>query len=216
MRRGVFVSFEGSEGCGKSTQIREIRNLLESKGLRTLATREPGGTPLGEVIRDLLKFAPEGRGMCPQAELLLFAASRAQLVREVIIPALTEGQWVLADRFHDSSLVYQGIARGLGLDPVRLINEFALGQCRPDITFLLDMDAPVAWARANAATRESGRKDRMEEEDSTFYEAVRQGYLELAAREPDRFVIISAAGEVQTIRDQIWTTLTQRFDGLPG
>ncbi|MEQ1842760.1 MAG: dTMP kinase, partial [Verrucomicrobiales bacterium] len=112
MRPGIFVSFEGSEGCGKSTQIREIRTLLETCGVRCLATREPGGTVLGEVIRDLLKHAPEGRGMFPEAELLLFSASRAQLVREQIMPALASGQWVLADRFHDSSLVYQGIARG--------------------------------------------------------------------------------------------------------
>jgi dTMP kinase len=216
MRRGVFVSFEGSEGCGKSTQIREVRALLEARGVRCLSTREPGGTPLGEVIRDILKYAPEGRGMCPQAELLLFAASRAQLVRESILPALADGQWVLADRFHDSSVVYQGIGRKLGIEPVRQINEFALGDCRPDVTFLLDMDSASAWERANAVTRQLGRTDRMESEGTEFYEAVRQGYLSLAAQHPDRFVVVSAARDVEAIREEIWTTLTQRFDGLPG
>lgn len=216
MRQGVFVSFEGSEGCGKSTQIQEVRGLLESCGIPCLATREPGGTPLGEVIRNLLKHAPEGRGMCPEAELLLFAASRAQLVRQVIQPALAAGTWVLADRFLDSSLVYQGIARGLGLEPVRQINGFALGACRPDVTFLLDMDATAAWERASTVTRQMGMSDRMESEPPAFYEAVRQGYLTLAAEEPGRVVVLAANRSVGAIRDEIWQTLTARFDGLSG
>ncbi len=216
MRPGVFVSFEGSEGCGKSTQIQAIRSLLEARGIRCLATREPGGTALGEVIRHLLKYAPEGQGMCPQAELLLFAASRAQLVRETIEPALAAGTWVLADRFLDSSLVYQGIARGLGVEPVGRINDFALGKCRPDVTFLLDMDATAAWARAHAVTEQLGQTDRMESEPSAFYEAVRQGYLTLAAEDPDRVVVVPAARPVEVIREEIWQTLTARFDGLSG
>jgi dTMP kinase len=216
MRPGVFVSFEGSEGCGKSTQIQEIRSLLEARGRSCLATREPGGTALGEVIRNLLKHAPEGRGMCPEAELLLFAASRAQLVREIIRPALDAGTWVLADRFHDSSLVYQGMARGLGLEPVRRINGFALGACRPDVTFLLDMDAAAAWERARAVTRKMGREDRMESEPAAFYETVRQGYLTLAAEDPERVVVVPAARPLEVIRDEIWQTLTRRFDGLSG
>lgn len=214
MRPGVFVSFEGSEGCGKSTQIQAIRALLEASQIQSLATREPGGTPLGEVIRHLLKYAPEGRGMCSEAELLLFSASRAQLVREVIQPALAAGQWVLADRFLDSSLVYQGIGRGLGLEAVRRITEFALGSFRPDITFLLDMDASSAWQRAHAVTRQLGQTDRMESERPEFYETVRQGYLDLAKSDPGRIVVVSAARPVAEVSAEIWEILTARFDGL--
>jgi len=216
MRPGVFVSFEGSEGCGKSTQIQAIRSLLEARGIRCLATREPGGTALGEVIRNLLKYAPEGQGMSAEAELLLFSASRAQLVRERIMPALAEGQWVLADRFHDSSLVYQGVARGLGMESVRQINDLALGDCRPDVTFLLDMDAATAWERATAVTRGNGQTDRMESEAPDFYEAVRKGYLALASEEPGRIVVVPAGRDVAAVRDDIWQTLTQRFHGISG
>ncbi len=215
MRPGVFVSFEGSEGCGKSTQIRELEHRLDGEGIPCLTTREPGGTPLGETIRHLLKHAPEGQGMTPEAELLLFAASRAQLVRESLRPALGQGRWVVADRFHDSSLVYQGLARGLGVDVVRSINDFALGGCRPDITFLLDMDASTAFGRATAATRAAGRTDRMEAEAIGFYETVRKGYLALAREEGDRMVVISAEQDVAAIHEQIWQTLTRRFDGIP-
>jgi len=154
--------------------------------------------------------------MSPESELLLFSASRAQLVRERIMPALAEGQWVLADRFHDSSLVYQGIARGLGVEAVRRINDFALGECRPDVTFLLDMDASTAWERATAVTRSSGQTDRMESEAPGFYESVRSGYLALASEDPVRIVVVPAAREVAAIRDEIWQTLTQRFHGLSG
>ncbi|MEO0415723.1 MAG: dTMP kinase, partial [Verrucomicrobiota bacterium] len=128
---GKFITFEGTEGCGKSTQIANLRASLEERGVKTILTREPGGTALGEKIRELLQFDPEGEDMTPETELLLFTASRAQLVRQVIAPALAEGTWVIADRFFDSTTVYQGIGRGLSLGLVKAINEFAVGEQTP-------------------------------------------------------------------------------------
>lgn len=213
MESGLFISFEGSEGCGKSTQIKLLRQRFAAAGGRCEITREPGGTKLGEAIRHLLKHAPEGEGMTPESELLLFAASRAQLVREQINPWLADGVHVIADRFLDSTYVYQGIARGLDLDAVRQINAFAVGERLPNLTFVLDMDAGVAFERA-AARGEP--KDRMESEALTFYEKVRQGYLDLAEREPDRFAVIDASASIEVIAEQIETTLTNRYDGLFG
>lgn len=214
MGRGLFVSFEGSEGCGKSTQIGRLRRTLEGQGSRFLITREPGGTPLGESIRELLQFAPEGEGMCPEAELLLFAASRAQLVREVIRPALASGRHVLADRFLDSTTVYQGIARRLGREVVGAVNRLAVGDCLPDITFLLDMDAGAAWTRARQASQAEGKLDRMEREALSFYEIVREGYQDLALGEPERFVVIDANRDEETVAGEIWNRLKDRLDEL--
>jgi len=214
MRPGVFVSFEGVDGCGKSTQIRALQDRLSALGVACETTREPGGTRLGEAVRHLLQHAPEGEGMCPETELLLFASSRAQLVRERVRPALASGLWVLADRFHDSSVVYQGAARGLGTNAVRGINEFALGGCLPDVTFILDMEVAKARARARHATRSAGLEDRMEAEEAPFFETVRRAYLELAEREPGRVVVVSADREAASVHADIWNTLTLRFDGL--
>ena len=141
MQRGKFISFEGSEGCGKSTQIRRFVEWLRSLGYEVLVTREPGGTPAGEKIRHLLQHDPDGERLTPESELLLFAASRAQLVREVILPALDRGAWVVADRFLDSTTIYQGVGRGLDREAVACINAFAVGSALPDLTFLLDLDA---------------------------------------------------------------------------
>ena len=211
MKLGRFISFEGSEGCGKSTQINRLQARLTASGHQVEFTREPGGTPLGESIRHLLKFAPEGEGMHPEAELLLFTASRAQLVRESLLPKLENGVHILADRFLDSSVVSQGIARGLDVETVRAINHFAVGPCLPDITFVLDMDAQTAHERALA---ESEQRDRMESEALDFYETVRQGYLTLAKQETDRLVVIDASQTIDEIEAEIWNTLTNRFDGF--
>lgn len=212
MGRGLFVSFEGSEGCGKSTQIGHLRRMLEQRNLPFLITREPGGTPLGESIRHLLKFAPEGRGMCPETELLLFAASRAQLVRSVIRPALASGVHVVADRFLDSTTVYQGGARGLGVEAVSMINRLAVGDSLPDLTFVLDMEAEIAWKRACRATTEEGEEeDRLETEALSFYETVRNGFLELAARDRGRFVVLDAARGEEIIAKEVWEKLEERL-----
>lgn len=214
MKRGVFVSFEGSEGCGKSTQIRLLCQSLVERGVDPLLTREPGGTLLGESIRELLQYAPAGQGMCAESELLLFAASRAQLVRQVIAPALASGRSVIADRFLDSTAVYQGIARGLGREMVDPVNRLAVGTCLPDITFLLDMEAGVAWARARRASAAEGKVDRMEAEELPFYEAVRQGYLDLAREEPKRLVVIDAGRDEVSIAAEIWSRLEELLDGF--
>jgi dTMP kinase len=211
MRRGLFVSFEGSEGCGKSTQIRRLTAWLEARGKTSVATREPGGTPAGDQIRHLLQHAPEGQGLVPEAELLLFTASRAQLVREVVLPALEDDRVVLSDRFHDSTTVYQGVARRLPAEKVAEINAFALGGCLPDITFLLDMDARAAFERLQSRARAA---DRMESEPLAFYQAVRQGYLQAAAAEATRFAILDATQPEELLATEIQTILLERFHGF--
>ncbi|MCB1232444.1 MAG: dTMP kinase [Verrucomicrobiae bacterium] len=210
MKRGVFISFEGSEGCGKSTQIARLERRLAHVGIEVLRTREPGGTAAGERIRDLLQHAPEGENLMPEAELLLFAASRAQLVREVIAPALDRGAWVIADRFLDSTTVYQGVGRGLDREAVAAINGFAVGEWLPDLTFLLDMDATRGHARAVAARGEL--PDRMEDQPLEFFEAVRTGYLELAKENPDRIRIIDASDGVDRIEQRLWIACRRKFD----
>ena len=211
MQRGLFISFEGTEGCGKSTQIRELEGQLASAGRKAIVTREPGGTVVGEEIRRLLQFTPEAENMVSEAELLLFAASRAQLVREVIEPALAEGAVVIADRFLDSTTVYQGIARGLGVEPVQRINAFAVADRMPELTVLLDIDSAEGHARAIGSTASEGGADRMEIQPPSFYEAVRQGYLDLAAIETDRFLVIDAARGVEEIAEEIWKAIEERL-----
>jgi dTMP kinase len=210
MSHGIFITFEGSEGCGKTTQIQLLAARFQRAGLPILLTREPGGTPLGESIRHLLKFADEGRDMTPEAELLLFAASRAQLIRRVIAPALAAGTWVIADRFLDSTTVYQGVARRLDYDSVCFINDFAVGDRLPDLTILLDLDTTEAQRRLSQ--RPSHSPDRMEQLPPDFYESVRQGYLMLAREEPDRFRVIQAARPIEVVEAEIW----DHVEGLMG
>jgi dTMP kinase len=209
---GFFVSFEGGEGCGKSTQISLLMAHWQAAGRRVLQVREPGGTAIGEVIRHLLKYHPENGAMTREAELLLFAASRAQLVREKIEPFLAEDGIVVADRFLDSTTVYQGSGRDLPADQVAAINDFAAGTCRPDVTFLLDLDAVTGLARARA--RHASRHDRMEQAEEAFYQTVRQAYLDLAAREPQRFCVLDAMLPPETLHARILETLSTRGYGL--
>jgi len=211
MRRGLFVTFEGSEGCGKSTQIRHLAAWLDARGRPCVTTREPGGTPAGDEIRHLLQHSPQGRRLVPESELLLFAASRAQLVRELVVPALAEGKTVVSDRFFDSTTVYQGVARKLAPETVSAINSFAIGGCIPDLTFLLDMDAREAYARLHRRERPA---DRMESEPLAFYEAVRKGYLHLAATEPGRFAILDATMPEDELAALVRGTLEERFHGF--
>ncbi len=211
MKRGLFVTFEGSEGCGKSTQIRHLSAWLRETARPCLSTREPGGTAAGDRIRDLLQHAPEGHALVPEAELFLFAASRAQHVREVIRPALARGEVVISDRFHDSTTVYQGVARQLEPQMARTVNGFAIGDTLPDVTFLLDMDAAEAHRRI--AQRDQPA-DRMESEPLAFYQAVRQGYLRAAADEPARFVVLDAARPEEQLAAQIRDILNEKFHGF--
>ena len=210
--RGILISFEGSDGCGKSTQVIRLAERLRAAGLSVLTTREPGGTPAGESIRHLLQTAREGAALTPEAELLLFAASRAQLVREVILPALEKGTWVLVDRFLDSTTVYQGVARRLKAEEVRAINEFAVGGLRPDVTFLFDLDTGIALERLGA--RGGAAADRIENQPRAFFEAVRAGYLQLAAEESQRFRVIDASQPVEAVTDTLWKLLEEQFHGL--
>ncbi|HVF70130.1 MAG TPA: dTMP kinase [Chthoniobacterales bacterium] len=214
MSRGVFITFEGSEGCGKSTQVRRLAARLEQSGVRTLVTREPGGTAIGEKIRDLLQFAPESFAMTPETELLLFEASRSQLVRETISPALEQGMAVISDRFFDSTTVYQGVARKLPPGIVETLNAFAVGDARPDLTFILDVDVETARARMLRRVRPVAAPDRMEQEPVEFYERVCAGYHDLAQREPNRFIVIDGAQSADAIEHQIWNLLAARFPAL--
>ena len=208
MPRLPFITFEGSEGCGKSTQVQLLAERLERSGVPLLVTREPGGTPIGETIKDLLQFAPHGSGMTPETELLLFEASRSQLVRETIRPALERGVCVISDRFFDSTTVYQGVARKLDARMVEQLNAFAVGDCVPDVTFLLDVDAATARARMLRRVRPATSPDRMEQEPTEFYEQVREAYRELAGKRPIECPLIDGAQTTEEIAAEIWRTLS--------
>src|ERR1700730_3625366 len=210
MSRGVFITFEGSEGCGKSTQVQRLAARLERAGVPFLVTREPGGTAIGATVREVVQSATQDAGMTPETELLLFEASRSQLVRETIKPALERGLCVIADRFFDSTTVYQGVARKLDRKIVRQLNAFAVGDCVPDITFWLDVDLTTAQARMKGPRR----PDRMEQESDEFYEQVRDGYLELAKWQRDRVVVIKGWQAPHDIEKEIWETLCWRFPNL--
>lgn len=210
MARLPFITFEGSEGCGKSTQVRALANRLEAEKITFLITREPGGTPIGETIRELLQFAPQSASMTPETEVLLFEASRAQLVREVIKPALRRGECVIADRFFDSTSVYQGVARKLDQQMVGRLNAFAVGDCIPDITFVLDVDLETARARMQGPRR----PDRMEMQTDDFYERVIEGYRKLATNESKRVVLIDGRKSPDEIEREIWEILSLRFPEL--
>ncbi len=211
MRRLPFITFEGSEGCGKSTQVQRLTARLDRAGVPHLVTREPGGTEIGESIRELLQFAPQGVGMTPPTELLLFEASRSQLVREKIKPAIEHGLCVISDRFFDSTTVYQGVARKLDRQIVEQLNAFAIGDCRPDVTFVLDVDPGIAHSRMRHIAR---RPDRMEQESTEFYEQVREAYRELAAGEPNRIVLIDGSRPEDNIENEIWEIISRRFPAL--
>jgi dTMP kinase len=208
-----FISLEGGEAVGKSTQIERLSKRLTDLGQKVLVTREPGGTPLCESIRHLLKHAPEGKGMTPYTELLLFIASRAELVRKVIVPALDQGTWVLSDRFLDSTTVYQGTGRQLPSEIVERVNAFAVGPNVPGLTLVLDLEPEAARLRQIQRSHPpgSGSFDRMEAEPLDFFERVRQGYFDVAKAHPGRVKIVSAAGTIDQTADLIWSEVAKSF-----
>ncbi|PYJ54231.1 MAG: dTMP kinase [Verrucomicrobia bacterium] len=210
MPRLPFITFEGSEGCGKTTQAQKLAERLAGSGVTHLVTREPGGTPIGETIRELLQFAPHNSRMTPETELFLFEASRSQLVREIINPALERGICVIADRFFDSTTVYQGAARTLDRELIERLNTFAVGDCIPDVTFVLDVNAATAKSRMQGPRK----TDRMEQQPADFYERVREGYRALAKREPSRVVLIDGSRTTDEIENEIWKVLASRFPNL--
>ncbi len=200
-----FITFEGIEGSGKSTVAARVSETLERAGVETLLTREPGGTRLSEEIRDMLLDASRGP-IDARTELLLYVASRAQLVEQVIRPALARGTTVLCDRFMDASVAYQGWARGLGEELVDRLNAFAVGECVPDRTFLLDLPVEAGFSRGPERRESDGvrAKDRLELEERSFHELVREGYLRLAGRHPDRVVVVDATAPLQTVLRDIF------------
>ncbi len=205
--RGRFVTLEGGEGCGKSTQVKRLAERLRLAGKRVLLTREPGGTPLSEKIRTLLKDE-KADPPCDRAELLLFLAARAQLVKNVIRPALAEGAWVVSDRFSDSTFAYQGYGRGLPLDILEIANGFACEGLKPDLTLLLDADPALTAERMRkreAATATAA--DRIELAGDAFHRRLREGFLEMAARDPKRIVKIDAAASPDEVEEEIWIAL---------
>jgi dTMP kinase len=206
-----FITFEGGEAAGKSTQIEKLGQRLTELGHRVLLTREPGGTPLGESIRHLLKHAPEGRGMAAKTELLLFLASRAELVDKVIVPALEQGSWVLCDRFLDSTMVYQGAGRHQPGEIVERLNAFAVGPHLPDLTLVLDLEPEEARRRLKGRAQPAVSFDRMEAEPADFYARVRQGYRDLASAHPDRVKILEAGGSIETTSEAIWWEVANEF-----
>lgn len=208
---GFLLSFEGSEGCGKSTQIRLLADHLKATGQKMEVMREPGGTEVGEEIRHLLQHAKAGHTITPETELLLFAASRAQIVRERVRPLLASGVFVILDRFLDSTSVYQGIARGLPAPSVQAINAFAVGGTLPHLTVLLDLDTETAWQRIHATGREL---DRMESQPREFYEKVRQGYLALARAEPERIAVVDAGRAPEIVHADILKLVETRRHAL--
>lgn len=189
MKRGLFLSFEGGEGSGKSLQARGLAQTLIERGREVVLTREPGGTAAGERIRDILLHARE-IPLGPEAQVLLFSSARAQLVREVIRPALDTGKIVIADRFFDSTVVYQGHAHGVSLEAIREVTALAVGTLVPDRTFLLDVPVEVGLARSG--WRAEAKWDRFEADATDFHVRVRDAYLRLAAADPRRFVVIQA------------------------
>jgi dTMP kinase len=204
---GLFVTFEGGEACGKSTQVKRLVRRLEKMGRAVLAVQEPGFTEIGSAIRELLLHARTGDLMRNETELLLFAASRAQLVGETIRPAIENGLVVVSDRFYDSTTVYQGIGRGLDLTFIVALNQFVTGGCKPDRTFVLDLDVAISRTRQLRRVRPVGQKDRMERLSDEFFEQVRSGYLEIARTEPDRVKVIDATGTEDAVEEAIWNEI---------
>lgn len=212
--KSKFISFEGSEGCGKSTQIEKVCGWLTSKNQQVISLREPGGTALGECVRDLLKHHPAGEGMEPESELLLFAASRAELVRKKINPNLAAGCWVLCDRFLDSTTIYQGLARRLNSADVTQMNQFAVGACIPSLTLILDLSAHEAYTRMQERSHAGQITDRMENEPLAFYHEVVEGYRRLAAEQPERVKLIPASGSRDAVFDSIIKEISHAFPCL--
>jgi dTMP kinase len=211
--KGTFITFEGIEGCGKTTQIKLLAEALRGNGRDIVLTREPGGTTIGERIRSVLLDSAH-RQMAPIAELLLYAAARNQHVEEVIMPSLEAGKTVLCDRYADATTAYQGAARDIDPGVLEAVHDVATEGLWPGLTVLLDLPASEGLGRAlerNRANAEASREDRFEREALDFHERVRAGYLAIAKREPKRFVVIDATGSVQEIHERILSAVQSFF-----
>jgi dTMP kinase len=208
----MFITFEGIEGSGKTTQIKRLHKVLKERGIRCLITREPGATKIGLQIRAIL-LHQKNKKLDPLAELFLYLADRCQHLREKITPALAECRWVISDRFWDATVVYQGMARGLNVKLLNQLRPQILGPLWPDKTFLLDLPVDIglgrAWERINKS-EESRKESRFEKEAKIFHEKIRRGYLALARKEPERFAVIDAALSPEKIHQQIVKILFER------
>lgn len=214
-RRGVFIDFEGGEGCGKSTQMRLLTERLRAGGHEVVETVEPGGTRIGNQIRRIL-LDPSHQELRPMPEMLLYFASRAQNLEEVILPALERGAVVLTDRYTDSTMAYQGIARGVGEHHVLDLHRISCRNVWPDLTILIDIDLDTGLARARSRNRETnGAETRFDDEGAEFHRKVREGYLRMAAREPRRFRVVDGRGSVERVAAAVWeqvSPLVTRID----
>ena len=212
MSKGLFITFEGTEGCGKSTQIKLLAEHLQAIGHRVRTLREPGGTPIGEEIRHTLKHSEHNRAMTAEAELLLMNASRAQIVREVIRPALAAGEIILCDRFYDSTTAYQGFGRELDLEKVKAVIDFAVGDTRPSLTLFLHVPQEVSEQRLRERqVTLPFVRDRIEEADRKFFERVAHGYGVIAASEPQRVKFINGAQPMDLVCAAIWKIVQPRL-----
>ncbi|MES9925216.1 MAG: dTMP kinase [Candidatus Thiodiazotropha endolucinida] len=200
--KGRFITVEGGEGAGKSSNLAFIQSLIETAGKQVLFTREPGGTPLGEAIRELL-LGHKHTGMADDTELLLMFAARAEHLQQKILPALERGIWVLCDRFTDASFAYQGAGRGLSLEKIAKLQQFVQGTLRPDLTLLLDVPVDTGLQRAGMRSE----PDRFESENRDFFEKVRAGYLQIATQEPDRVQVIDASPALEIVQNKIKTVV---------
>jgi dTMP kinase len=205
--KGIFITFEGIEGSGKSTQLSMLNKWLTNHDYDVVATREPGGTKIGEKIRELLRSGSKDDVFSPRTELMLFEASRAQHMEEIVLPALNNGKIVLCDRFFDSTTVYQGVARAIDTDIVHILNDFSSFEKKPDLTIILDIDVDESM---NRLIKREISKDRIEQEDRKFFENVRNGYLSLAQNN-ERFFVIDGTGDANSIQQKIRDELSKRF-----
>lgn len=209
--KGCFITFEGPEGSGKSTQTRKLIDRLEKAGREVVFTREPGGTPTGEILREIIQHNQSEEPLNPATELLLFSASRAQLVANVIAPALARGACVVSDRFADSTTAYQGYGRGFPIEQVLAINQFAMRGAVPDLTILLDIPVDESMARLIKEHASYDKLDTIEREAREFHQRVRDGYHELAANEPNRVEVVDGCHEPNHIADMIWRLVCSRL-----
>jgi dTMP kinase len=212
---GKFITIEGLDGCGKSTQLERLAASLRAEGIQVVVTREPGGTPIGEKVRAVV-LDSRTSGLAPLAELALLFASRAQQISEVILPSLRSGNWVLCDRFTDSSEAYQGGGRGLGTEPVATLHRVLCGNLQPDLTILMDSDVAASVARArrrNIAARDQAQSDenRFEQESRAFFTRVRSKYLEIAARDRHRVVVVDARRSADVVHPEILNVVRSRL-----
>ena len=209
--KGKFITFEGPEGAGKSTQLKLCAAFLQEQGFEVVMTREPGGTPLAEELRTILKTHKGSEVLHPETEVLLMEAARSQHVREVILPALERGAVVLCDRFYDSTTAYQGAARSIDTRMIGALNLFAAGYRKPDLTLVFDLDIESGFRRAGKRQETAGQYDRFEAENRSFHQRVREGFLEIARKEPERVRVINAEGTPEEVAGRVRKAADELF-----